>query len=409
MELATPSLESIWRELRPHLEWANGFNLVFLFADNPGPVGLLRRRFDDSLHLRTLRLRVMDPSSPEELAGLAEQLLTLRAGFGPLWVELWRQGEDPAWRRARVQLLHQLNERRSILEREIRQPVVLVLPLAERSQVYISAPDLWAVRSFTAQLPTLAPSRPDTILPSVGESKSVLALASEPSPAEQEWTRLLNASQNATSLNLGDGFAAFDAALERGSLKAARHIANETLAMARDRVQLNANPEHLRDLSVSLNKVGQVEAELGKLEPARAAYRESLGIARQLRDSLGDTPQALRDLSISLDNVGKVEAELGKLDAARAAYRESLDLSRQLRDSLGDTPQALRDLSISLDNVGKVEAELGKLDAARAAYRESLDLSRQLRQAFPDHAQLRRDLEWIEARWAEFIQRHGEA
>ncbi|MEI7869509.1 MAG: hypothetical protein WCI11_16595, partial [Candidatus Methylumidiphilus sp.] len=96
-------------------------------------------------------------------------------------------------------------------------------------------------------------------------------------------------------------------------------------------------------------------------------------------------------------------------EPARAAYRESLVLRRQLRDSLGDTPQALRDLSVSLNNVGKVEADLGNLEPARAAYRESLVLRRQLRQAFPDHAQLVRDLAWIEARWAEFIERHGEA
>ena len=49
----------------------------------------------------------------------------------------------------------------------------------------------------------------------------------------------------------------------------------------------------------------------------------------------------MRDLSVSLDNVGNVERDLGDLGAARAAYRESLELRRQLR--------AARDLSVSLE------------------------------------------------------------
>ncbi|MCX7110821.1 MAG: tetratricopeptide repeat protein, partial [Proteobacteria bacterium] len=353
MAIDSPALSQIWQDLRPHLEWASGFSLVFLFADQSATVAALRQLYGDSLHMRALRLRELKPSNSAQLAGLAEEMLKTRVGFGPLWVELWQGGEEADWDRQRIRFLHRLNENRSALERNIRQPVVIVLPVAERLAVSVHAPDLWAVRSFTKQLPTLAPARPDTILPSASESKSVMALASEPGQAEQEWTRLLSLSQNTDSLNLWDGFAAFDAAMERGSLESAKRIATETLNMARERLKPKTkaqfwsgwlqkppspNPERLRDLSVSLEKVGNVEADLGNLEPARAAYRESLVLRRQLRDSLGDTPQALRDLSVSLDNVGQVEAVLGNLEPARAAYRESLDLSRQLRDSLGDTP-----------------------------------------------------------------------
>ena len=326
MELSTPSLESIWLELRPHLEWANGFNLVFLFADHPGPVGLLRQRYDDSLHLRTLRLRVLAPASLGQLAGLTDEMLTPRSGFGPLWVELWRQGDDPAWGQARALLLHQLNERRSVLERAVRQPVVLVLPLAERGGVYVSAPDLWAVRSFTARLTGLIASHPSVII--TPEAKPKPSLLSGPSAAELEWARLLHQTKGPADLNLWDGFAAFDSAMERGTLDDARHIATETLNMARER-----------------------------LKP-------------------------------------KTKAQFW---------------TGWLQKPPSPDSEHLRDLSVSLNNVGKVEADLGNLEPARAAYRESLVLRRQLRQAFPDHAQLVRDLAWIEARWAEFIERHGEA
>ncbi len=109
----------------------------------------------------------------------------------------------------------------------------------------------------------------------------------------------------------------------------------------------------------------------------------------------------MRDLSISLDNVGQTERDLGNLEAARTAYRESLELRRHLREALGDTPQALRDLSISLNNVGRTERDLGNLEAARTAYRESLDIARRLARSFPDQPQYRQDLAWIEAQAAD--------
>ncbi len=305
----------------PHLEWGEGFVLVFLFADHPVPVRFMRQRFETSLHMSKLLLRVLTPESPEELVGLTDEILTTRSDSGPLWVELWRQGEELTWRRARSALLYRLNERRSILERYVRLPLVLVLPIAERGGVYALAPDLWAVRSFTAQLPGPIHVHPNIVI--TPENKPKPSLVSGPSATEQEWARLLKKSKAPANLSLWDGFAAFDSAMDRGSLVDAHRIATETLNLGR-----------------------------GRVKPT---------------------------------------------------------LDRSINPSLGDTPQALRDLSISLNNVGKVEADLGNLEPARAAYRESLVLSRQLRQAFPDHAQLVRDLAWIEARWAEFIERHGEA
>jgi tetratricopeptide (TPR) repeat protein len=72
--------------------------------------------------------------------------------------------------------------------------------------------------------------------------------------------------------------------------------------------------------------------------------------ARRLREAVGDTPQALRDLSTALNNIGRVEGDLGDLEAARSAYRESLELCRRLREAVGDMPQALRDLSVLLSD-----------------------------------------------------------
>lgn len=72
----------------------------------------------------------------------------------------------------------------------------------------------------------------------------------------------------------------------------------------------------------------------------------SLEIARGLSESLG-TPKSLRDLSISLDNVAEVERARGDLGTALAKYEESLAITRGLAESLR-TPESLHDVCVRL-------------------------------------------------------------
>ena len=789
MEPDSPALEQIWRDLRPHLEWAQGFALVFLFAGHPQPVELLRRRLEESLQLRSLRLNFIAPATPDETPRAVEQILAARPdpGRGPLWVELWRGSEEEDWPQARRQALRRLNERRFLLERDVALPIVVVLPREDRGRVYIEAPDLWAVRSYTAELPT--PTDLPRATEVVRSDGYVPALGAPPGPIELEWARLLKTTKDRGRLNPWDGFAAFEAATDRGDLAAARAIASQTIDICRERVEassetspeartercatcrsrstmsagssaisaiwrppappiarawncaaicarrsatprrpcatcrsrstmsarpsaisaiwrppappiarawncaaicarrsatprrpcatcrsrstmsarpsaisaiwrppappiarawsfaavcarrsatprrpcatcrsrstmsagssaisaiwrppappiarawnlrrhlreaLGDTPQALRDLSVSLeqcrpdrgrsrqsggrphrlsrepgaappaargarrhaagiarsvdlarqcrpgrarsrqsggrphrlsrepgacaaicarrsatrrrhcaicrsrstmsarpsaisaiwrppappiarawsfaagcarrsatrrrhcaicrsrstmsarpsaisaiwrppappiarawsfaagcarrsatprrhcatcrsrsNNVGRTERDLGNLEAARTAYRESLELRRRLREALGDTPQALRDLSVSLNNVGRIERDLGNLEAARTAYRESLELAPPAARGTRRHPAGIARSVGLADNVGRIERDLGNLEAARTAYRESLDIAQRLSRTFPDNPQYRRDLAWIEAR-----------
>jgi predicted TPR repeat methyltransferase len=151
----------------------------------------------------------------------------------------------------------------------------------------------------------------------------------------------------------------------------------------------------LRDLSISLNKLGDAESEAGRGEAALQAYRESLELSRQLRQALGDGPQVLRDLSISLERVGDAEREAGRGEAALQAYRESLELRRQLRQALGDGPQVLDDLAFSLQRMSSMEAR--SLADRRADVEEALQLRRQLAAALPDLLRHRSQLAATEA------------
>jgi len=94
-----------------------------------------------------------------------------------------------------------------------------------------------------------------------------------------------------------------------------------------------------------------MSASSGPQSRLQAAYDEGLQVRRQLAARLG-TPEALRDLSVSLDSVGDVARARSQYDAAQAAYDEGLQIDRQLAAQLG-TPQALRDLSVSLNSCAR--------------------------------------------------------
>ena len=107
-------------------------------------------------------------------------------------------------------------------------------------------------------------------------------------------------------------------------------------------------------------------------------YRESLALRRQLVERLGGTPEALRDLSVSLDNMGDVARAQGDGTQAEAVYRESLALRRKLVERLGGTPEALEDLAISLLDLAAVPPETASLRA------EALQIYETLAGRFPE-------------------------
>jgi tetratricopeptide (TPR) repeat protein len=209
-----------------------------------------------------------------------------------------------------------------------------------------------------------------------------------------EWQRLQAKHVTGRDVFIA-GVAAFDTALAQRQLQTAQNIAQDLLRQTRSAYRADL-PETVRDLNVSLDKVGDVAKAQGDWDAAEAAYRESPDLQRGQRQRLGDQPEIVRDLSISLDRIGDVAQAQGDWDAAAAAYRESLDLMREQRQRLGDTPETVRDLSISLSNVAGVSMAREDWDAAAAAYRESLALWQRLALAFPHNPEHRDEIQRIE-------------
>jgi tetratricopeptide (TPR) repeat protein len=181
--------------------------------------------------------------------------------------------------------------------------------------------------------------------------------------------------------------------LRLGNVDAALAAYRKSLAIA-EALGLHdpANTEWQRDLSVSHNRIGDVELLLGNGDAALAAYRKSLAIreALSLRDPANTEWQ--RDLSISHNRIGDVELLLGNGDAALAAYRRSHANFETLglRDPANNEWQ--RDLSVSYTRIGDVELRLGDADAARAAYHNGLTIAEALGLRDPANTEWQRDL-----------------
>ena len=432
-----PAGEEGWRQVRRQFELADGFWLGFVFCPSPRTAAVLRRRVEHVLRFRAQRIRVIRPASPEELRSALHILFESESAHAScVWLEsihtdspILREGAAGPWTLAWDNFLLRANEHREGMRRHFPGGLILVAPPETKPRARDAAPDLWSIRSLVLDL---QPTRDYSIKRIEGDSfdagetrNSVRDVSFDSSSkvglssAEAERiTRRIESGQGYHPHGLARiRLREVESLLKQGRTHEAADVARKTVDLLRRRpdaerllaealvrsseaaladgdiaVSLERSEEavtirrnvliadgetskSLRDLSVSLNNVGDVRWAAGELASATAVHEESLALRRRLVDAYGETPESLRDLSVSLGRVGDVRWAAGELASATAAHEESLALDRRLVEAYGETPQSLRDLSISLDRVGDVRRETGELSLADAAYGEAMVLT----------------------------------
>ncbi|HEX9028390.1 MAG TPA: tetratricopeptide repeat protein [Anaerolineales bacterium] len=116
------------------------------------------------------------------------------------------------------------------------------------------------------------------------------------------------------------------------------------------------------EIAFALQRLSQLQTELGEYEAGRRNCQESLEIYRDLADRQG--------IGRALNELGAIAYRQGEYDKAEQYHRESLRLFRELNDRWG--------LASTLVNLGNVETELGEYEQARQFYRESLALCEEI-------------------------------
>ncbi len=330
--------EDEWLRVKQYLEWSDHFALGFIFTDNPGIVKIFRERFADIYRARITRMEIPSPEKPSLLFdGLLPELLDppvhLQALKAPYWVDLTRQkGEE--WTTARLNFLMRLNEHRETLRKALKRPLVLVLPVEERDLIKKLVPDLWSIRDFSLVTgPWLEtgtsppPARPSD------QGNSVLSMSSYEKFLVDVWQKLKK-EDNASRGFLFAGELAFDVCLKTGHYELATEIAQTMTDSARKIIDsVGETPESLRDLSVSLNKVGDTAKAMGKWDKAQKSFEESLKISRKIIDSVGETPESLRDLSVSLDKMGALALGLEDYEKAKNFFGLALTIAAPLSEA----------------------------------------------------------------------------
>ncbi|MDR2565708.1 MAG: CHAT domain-containing protein [Bifidobacteriaceae bacterium] len=146
-----------------------------------------------------------------------------------------------------------------------------------------------------------------------------------------------------------------------------------------------------RGLSVSHNRLGDLELRAGDTGSARAHFEESLRIREGLAKADPGNAELQRDLSISHNRLGDLELRAGNTGSARAHFEESLRIAERLAKADPGNAELQRDLSISHNRLGDLDLRAGDTGSARAHYEESLRIAERLAKADPDDAELQRD------------------
>jgi tetratricopeptide (TPR) repeat protein/tRNA A-37 threonylcarbamoyl transferase component Bud32 len=157
----------------------------------------------------------------------------------------------------------------------------------------------------------------------------------------------------------------------------------------------DADPLNARDqrgVALSHEKLGDVQLQLSDTKAALDNYRKSNKIFQRLADADPDNAEAQRDLSVALQKMGDVQLRLSDTKAALAAYRKHNEISQTLADADLQNSQAQRDLALSHQRLGDVRLQLGDTNAALEAYRKSNDLMKKLADADPRNARVQRTL-----------------
>jgi tetratricopeptide (TPR) repeat protein len=158
----------------------------------------------------------------------------------------------------------------------------------------------------------------------------------------------------------------------------------DSLAIRQELALRTAGIEPQRNLALSHERVGDEFYILGKRDDALEEYRACQAIRERLARDNPDRPQQQADLAVSYDRLARMQASG---DAALEIYRRSLAIRRKLVQDEPRNADWKRALAVTHDDIGNILLASGRRDEAIASYLESLKVREALADANPEIAQ----------------------
>jgi tetratricopeptide (TPR) repeat protein len=154
----------------------------------------------------------------------------------------------------------------------------------------------------------------------------------------------------------------------------------------------------LRDLSVSHDRIGDVQHDQGDLAGALQSFQDSLEIRLRLSAQDPRNTDWLHGLLISHMRIGDVQRDLRDFAGALRSSQASLEIGRRLSAEDPGNAKWLRALSLGHSRVGDARRDQGDLVGAVEAYRASFEIARRLAGQDPGNAGWQRDLSMAQAK-----------
>ena len=182
--------------------------------------------------------------------------------------------------------------------------------------------------------------------------------------------------------------------IKRGSLAEAKRA----FFAARD-ASVRGDADH--DLSVSYDRIGDVQVAQGDLAGGLKSYRDSLAIRDRLAQSDPGNAGWQRDLSVSYEKIGDVQVAQSDLVGALKSYRDSLAIMEPLTTSNPDNAGWQRHVAVSHAKIADTLKKSGERAEALQTLQRAHAIMVRLTALSPDNAQWKRDLDQFEARIVE--------
>ncbi|MBN2526394.1 MAG: tetratricopeptide repeat protein [Deltaproteobacteria bacterium] len=389
--------EKAWFELKRHLEWADGFWVVFVFSPSQISAEMLKQRVVEQLETMQRPFTVEQPETPDALVDLISAFVDNPDVPSPLmWVEaLHKDKVDTTstarpWERGWETLLLRTNERRERLRKKFQNGLVLVAPENLKNVFRNTAPDLWSVRTMLIEL---TPPRFDADNKGLAQNAEMTeaSFRSPPSGDPPSDPELALAAAHRLEKQRPDAPLAIAQAYTRavsGLIKAGREDEARIAAETADRhlQSMGLPPDEDENLSATANlasalfNLGSAFNELVRWEDALRVNRQATDLYRHL---VAQRPDAfMPDLAMSLNNLGNMYSALGRREEAQEATFEAVEKYRELAS---DRPDAfMPDLAGALNNLGNSYSDLGRREEALEATLEAVEKYRELASDRPD-------------------------
>lgn len=183
-----------------------------------------------------------------------------------------------------------------------------------------------------------------------------------------------------------------DVQMQRGEVSLAEEAYLQSLKISE--IQLQRSPEDYnlrRDVAFGFEKVGDIRQSRNETGAARESFTRAheyytRNVAERPTDAM-----LQRDLVVARSKLGNVLRQEGRLDDAAAMFRQCIESCAAL-EQIPDSESQRRDRSLMFNKLGSVLQEQGDLSAAADAYQQGLVIAREIVAADPSDAGAQRDL-----------------